>query len=88
MSDPWPRTQHWLRDHKSHHITQAQLRHLGQLNRPLVPQVCGQCAWPASIGEFCMLCCDMAEAILPQPGLVRAHEQWRQMRLQRRMGLL
>jgi hypothetical protein len=88
MSETWTLTEHWLRDHSSHGLTEAYRRHLMQLNRPLRAQICKNCEWPASIGELCMLCCDMAEAIIAQPGLMREHEIWRQMRLRRKAGLL
>src|SRR5580692_2251925 len=86
--DEWPLTVHQLADHRSHHITEAQLAHLRQLNKPLRALKCSNCAWPSSIGELCMLCCDMAEAIMAQAGLMQAHEAWRRARIERRMGLL
>ena len=88
--ESWPLTLHWLRDHRSHHLTDAQALHIQRLNRPISGQarVCQGCGWPASIADLCMLCCDMTEAIMPQEGLMQAHEEWRQERVRRRQGLL
>lgn len=87
-SDEWPGTLHWVRDHRSNNLTDSQAAYLAQRNRPLKPQTCTNCHWPGAIGELCMLCCDMTEAIMPQVGLMQAHEQWRRRQLERRMGLL
>jgi hypothetical protein len=86
--DSWPRTEHWKRDHRSNNITEHQLRYLREVNRPIVANVCEQCGWPASIAKLCMSCCDMAESIFPQKGLVEAHEAFRRQQMERRMGLL
>jgi hypothetical protein len=88
LKEPWPDTEHWRRDHSSHGLTEAQLRHLLAINRPLRPQVCQNCQWPSSIGTLCKLCCDMAEAIMLQSNLMAEHEIWRAQRTMRRMGLL
>lgn len=84
----WALTEHQSRDHRSHALTEAQRLHLLHINTPIVARVCQNCGWPASIGCLCMLCCDMAEAIMPQTNLMAEHEIWRQQRLMRRMGLL
>jgi hypothetical protein len=90
MPDAFPLTEHWLADHKSHYITEAQIRHILSINRPISGQarICQQCGWPASIADLCMLCCDMAEAIFPQRNLMLEHENWCQQQVRRRLGLL
>lgn len=88
MSEAFPQTLHWLVDHRSHYVTADDVARILRINTPLKSHVCKNCKWPSSIGELCMLCCDMAEAVLAQPNLVAEHEIWRQQRLLRRMGLL
>jgi hypothetical protein len=81
-------TEHWLVDHSSHGLTESQARHLAQLNKPLRPVVCQNCGWPASIGEYCLLCCDMYMAVAHQKGLVEAHVDYKLQRRRRELGLL
>lgn len=88
VKDDWPLTLHWLRDHRSHHLTQEQAFLIAARNRSYKPKVCTQCGWPSSIGEVCMLCCDMNEAIMAQKGLMFYHEIWQRQRRERKLGLL
>jgi hypothetical protein len=88
QQDPWPRTLHWCVDHSSHGLTERQVAHLAQINRPTIKHVCLNCGWPASIGDHCMVCCVMYEAVVGRKGLMRAHLEWRRKQIERELGLL
>lgn len=88
MNENWPLTEHWKRDHTSNGITELQVQYLLENSRPLKARICKNCGWPGSKNEICLLCCDMVEALLPQKGLLEAHENWRVRNRLKNMGLL
>jgi hypothetical protein len=89
MNDPWPLTAHWLRDHRSKHLTADQMALLlNSVNKPHRAQSCSNCGWPGSSASLCEVCCDMLEVVMDRPGLVQAHKEWQlQQRLQNRRAL-